>query len=210
VHVVGAPSLDALARPDLADRAELEAVLGLPLRAPIVVVTVQPATLDSQPAAAVYPVAEAMDLVDATYVITLPNADPDSEEIRSRLIEAARKPNRVAVEALGERRYWGLMRIADAMLGNSSSGIIEAPAVDLPAVNVGDRQAGRDREANVIDVPADARAIADALASALEPGVRETVRTAHPAHVDGRVGERVASIIGSWEPSRPPRKLPIT
>ena len=119
VHVVGPPSLDALARPDLAVRQELEEILGIELQSPVVIVTVQPATLDQEPAAVVQPVIEAMDRVEATYVITLPNADPDSDEIRTRLIDAAASPNRVAVEALGERRYWGLMRIATAMLGNA-------------------------------------------------------------------------------------------
>ena len=70
-----------------------------------------------------------MDAVPATYVITLPNVDPGADEVAATLLAAADGPRRVAVAALGERRYWGLLRVADAMLGNSSSGLIEAPAV---------------------------------------------------------------------------------
>ena len=114
----------------------------------------------------------------------------------------------IILEALGERRYWGLMRIADAMLGNSSSGLIEAPAVDLPAVNVGDRQAGRRREANVIDVAAEPDAIAAALAKVLTPAFRLAVAAAHPPDADGRAGERIAGIIAAWSPPFPPRKAP--
>jgi UDP-N-acetylglucosamine 2-epimerase len=102
------------------------------------------------------------------------------------------------------------MGIASAMLGNSSSGLIEAPAVDLPVVNVGDRQAGRHREANVIDVGMQSSEIAEALTRALLPATRESLQEAHLPLLDGRAGERIASIIGSWEPPRPPRKLPIT
>ncbi len=90
------------------------------------------------------------------------------------------RPGRVAVEALGEARYWGLLRVADAMLGNSSSALVEAPALGLPAVNVGDRQAGRHREANVLDAPAEAAAVADALRQALTPAFREAARAASP------------------------------
>jgi UDP-hydrolysing UDP-N-acetyl-D-glucosamine 2-epimerase len=209
IHVVGAPSLDAAFREDLADRAELENALGIRLEPPIVIVTVHPATLEADPAAVATPVAEAMDLVPATYIVTMPNTDPGGSTVRAVMAAAAARPGGVAVDALGERRYWGLLRLADAMLGNSSSGIVEAPAVDLPAVNVGDRQKGRRREANVKDVPEDAKAIAAALRDALWPGTRERVRAAHPPGLDGQVGRRIADIIAGWDPPLPPRKAPI-
>jgi UDP-hydrolysing UDP-N-acetyl-D-glucosamine 2-epimerase len=210
IHVVGAPGLDAAARTDLPDRAALEADLGIPLRSPVVVVTVHPVTLDADPVAAARAVAGAMDLVTATYVVTLPNADPGAADVRAILLAAAAAgPSGVAVEALGERRYWGLLRIADAMLGNSSSGLVEAPAVDLPAVDVGDRQAGRHREANVIEAPADPQLVAAALRRALDPAVRAALTGTRPGLLDGRVGERVAAIIAAWRPQIPPRKPPI-
>ena len=155
IHVVGAPGLDNAVRTDLPDRAELAARLGIALDAPLVVVTVQPVTLDQDRAAVVVPVVAAMDAVPATYVVTLPNADPGSEQVRSALLAAvAGRRDRVVVPALGERGYWGVLRIADAALGNSSSALIEAPAVDLPAVDVGDRQLGRRHDGNVIHAAA--------------------------------------------------------
>ena len=209
VHVVGAPGLDAAMRDDLPDRSTLERDLRIELRPPVVIVTVHPATLDGDAGAVASTVVGAMDSVPATYVITLPNADPGNEAVREILIDAARADGRVAMEALGERRYWGLMRVADAMLGNSSSAIVEAPAVDLPAVNVGDRQLGRRREGNVIDAPADPARIAEALRHALTPGTREALRPHHPPLADGAAGRRVADIIARWRPSIPPRKAPI-
>jgi UDP-hydrolysing UDP-N-acetyl-D-glucosamine 2-epimerase len=210
VHVVGAPGLDAAHRPDLPDRAALEAALGIALSPPVVIVTVHPATLDDDPAGTVRAVIAAMDAVPATYVVTLPNVDPGGADVRSALLEAtAGRSDRVAVEALGEVRYWGLMRLADAMLGNSSSGIIEAPAVRLPVVNVGARQAGRDRQGNVLDVPADAATVADALRRALDPAVRASLPSPDPRLVDGRAGARAAGIIAAWRPRRPPIKPPI-
>ena len=210
VHVVGAPGLDAAFRGDLPDRAALEREIGRTLQPPVVLVTVHPATLSADPAAIVHPVIKAMSDIPATYVVTLPNPDPGGTAIRhawqSHHHDAPGTP--IILEALGERRYWGLMRIADAMLGNSSSGLIEAPAVDLPAVNVGDRQAGRRREANVVDVAAEPDAIAAALAKVLTPAFRRTVVAAHPPDADGRAGERIAGIIAAWSPPFPPRKTP--
>jgi UDP-N-acetylglucosamine 2-epimerase (non-hydrolysing) len=209
VHVVGAPGLDAVFRGDLPDRAALEAELGRPLPPPVVLVTVHPATLDPDPAAVVHPVTAAMAAVPATYVVTLPNPDPGGALIRRAWLDldldVPGAP--LVLEALGERRYWGLMRIADAMLGNSSSGLVEAPAVDLPAVNVGDRQAGRRREANVVDVVAEPVAIAAALRRVLSPAFRDAVAAAHPPATDGRAGERIAAIIAEWSPPSPPRKM---
>jgi len=209
IHVVGAPGLDAAFRPDLPDRAALGARLGVGLDAPVVIVTVHPATLEADPARAARAVVGAMDLVPATYVITLPNTDPGAREVRELLVEAGAAPGRVVVEALGERGYWGLLRVADAVLGNSSSALVEAPVVGLPAVDVGLRQAGRARGANVIDAPAEADAVAEALRRALTPAFRDVARTATPALADGRAGARIADIIAGWHPSSPPTKPPI-
>lgn len=209
VHIVGSPGLDALARQDLPDRAALAADLGIDLRPPVVVVTVHPTTLDADPAAAAKAVTAAMDEVAATYVVTLPNVDPGAADVADVLLAAATRPGRIAVAALGERRYWGLLRLADAMLGNSSSGVSEAPAIGLPVVNVGDRQAGRLRYGNVLDVGADGDAVAGALRRVLALGFREAMGAPARPLADGRAGERVAHIIAGWHPSIPPRKPPI-
>lgn len=209
VHVVGAPGLDAAVRGDLPSRADLAADLGLALDPPVVLVTVHPGTLERDPTAAAAAVITAMDAVPATYVVTLPNADPGGDAIRGLLLTAARKPGRVALDALGERRYWGLLRIADAMLGNSSSALIEAPVVDLPAVDVGDRQSGRRAGVNVLHATADPDAVTSALLEALDPGTRNRVAADRDPLSDGRAGQRIADIIAAWRPPSPPRKPPV-
>jgi UDP-N-acetylglucosamine 2-epimerase (non-hydrolysing) len=200
VHVVGAPALDNLRRDDLATREELEKFFGIALPPPVVLVTLHPATLGGDPQAEVAAMIAAMDrFPNATFLITLPNTDPGSATIRMQLSVAARGTRRAAVEALGERRYFGLLRIADAMLGNSSSGIIEAPIVRLPVVNIGDRQKGRLRGDNVLDVPANATAIATALARALLPTFRESLPEGGPFG-DGHSAARIVEILKAWTP----------
>jgi UDP-N-acetylglucosamine 2-epimerase (non-hydrolysing) len=205
VHVVGAPGLDNLHRPDLPDRTALEAALGIELRSPVVVVTLHPATLGGDPAGEADAVGRAMDAVEATYVITMPNSDPGSEAIRRRLSAAPAAPRRVAVEALGERRFWGLLRLAAAVLGNSSSALIEAPLLAVPAVNVGERQRGRIRGGNVIDCPAAPEAIAAALRKALDPSFRAALAPVSPFG-DGRAAGRIREVLARWRPPRPPVK----
>lgn len=200
VHVVGAPALDNLRRDDLATREDLEQHLGLSLVAPVVLVTLHPATLGGSPESEVAALADAMDRVPATYVITLPNADPGAAVIRRRLVEAGARDRRCVAEALGERRYFGLLRLCDAMLGNSSSGIIEAPVLRLPVVNLGDRQKGRLRGGNVLDVTADAAAIASALERAIAPEFRATLPE-HGPFGDGHSASRIADILTGWKPS---------
>ena len=173
------------------------------------VVTVHPTTLAAEDAT-VASVVAAMDAVPATYVITLPNVDPGAEAVRTALETAGGRPGRVAVAALGERRYWGLLRVADAMLGNSSSGLIEAPAIGLPVVDVGERQAGRAGGPGVIHATAEAEAVTGALRRALDPAFRAGLPAPDPRFGDGRAGARAAHIIATWRPSRPPRKAPIT
>jgi UDP-hydrolysing UDP-N-acetyl-D-glucosamine 2-epimerase len=209
VHVVGAPGLDAAARPDLPTREALSADLGIDLLPPVVLVTVHPETASSDPVAVARAVVAAMDAVPATYVISLPNSDPGADEVRALLLGAAQAPGRVAVEALGERRYWGLLHLADAMVGNSSSALIEAPVVGLPAVDVGDRQGGRRHGPNVRHVPPDASAVRQALAEALQPGTRAAAIAGRPPLADGRAGVRIADILAAWRPPEPLRKPPI-
>ena len=203
VVVVGAAGLDNAYRKDLPSRKALEEYLGAELEDPVVVVTVHPTTLGGEPLEDVVAVAEAMERVDARYVITAPNADAGGHAIREFWDRWV--PDRQGAflrEALGEARYWGILRIAAAVLGNSSSGIIEAPALGIPVVNVGARQAGRFRYGSVRDVPADPHAVADALAAALREGRSEVV----DGYPTGPAAPRIVEALARWEMPRPPRK----
>jgi UDP-N-acetylglucosamine 2-epimerase (non-hydrolysing)/GDP/UDP-N,N'-diacetylbacillosamine 2-epimerase (hydrolysing) len=204
VVVVGAPALDHAFRDDLPGRDELGAELGLALKRPVVLVTVHPATLGAAGREEVAAVAGAMARVPATYVVTAPNADEGGAEIADYWRGwAANRSGVAVVEALGDRRYWAMLRLADAVLGNSSSGIIEAPALGAPVVNVGDRQRGRLRFGPVTDVPSDEPAIAAALQGAIAAGRRQPSDGGYPPPP---VAPRIVDALRSWQIPRPPRK----
>ncbi len=154
VHVSGALGLDNLDLVEPLQGKELEEAVGMALNEPPLVVTYHPATLGSADVETqADALTEALDGVKRPLVITAPNADEGGRRLQERFQDfAAGRPRRRYVESLGTRGYFGLMAAAVAMVGNSSSGIIEAASFKLPVVNIGRRQEGRLRPANVIDV----------------------------------------------------------
>jgi UDP-hydrolysing UDP-N-acetyl-D-glucosamine 2-epimerase len=206
VIVVGAAGLDNLYREDLPDAVELSKSLAHPLVDPIVIVTMHPATLESRSMDDVRSVAKAMESVEATYVVTAPNADVGGDEIRDFWTAWCHdRANAMFSLTLGERAYWGLMRQARVVLGNSSSGIIEAPAAGATVINVGDRQRGRLRYGQVVDVAADADAIRRALSVAVA-APRPGSAAGGDAYPGGPASPRIVEAIAQWTPPTPPRK----
>lgn len=195
VHVTGDPALDALRAITLLGRTELEGELGLPLVPPVMVLTHHPATLGSESAATeIGEVIAAVEPMPGTLIITYPNADAGHGAIVERLRDLARRrPQTALIASLGQERYYSLLALADVMLGNSSSGIWEAPSFQLPVVNIGDRQRGRRRAGNVIDVPAERQAVAAALAQALRSGFRRGLAGLTNPYGDGQAASRIAA-----------------
>lgn len=207
VVVVGAPGLDNLYRADLPDRTALEARFGRSLRDPLVLVTVHPTTLGALPLEEVQAVTAAMARVPARYIVTGPNADPGGTAIRQfwdAWVPA--QSDVVFVDALGEDAFWGVLKIAAAVVGNSSGGLIEVPAAGLPVINVGDRQRGRLRPVHVVDVPADADAIEGALRAAVRPETRARLSAAEALYPAGEAAPRIVGAITAWQRPVPPRK----
>lgn len=196
VFLTGAPQLDELVNGDHAPPEEIADRFQLDLSRPLLLVVQHPVTEEygdglSQMAETL----EAIRELAHQTVLVFPNNDAGSEELRL-MIERYHTTFMHVERNLPRRLYAGLMRSASALVGNSSSGLIEAPAFDLPAVNVGNRQRDRARGPNVIDVAHDRRQIAEAILRAIEPEFREGLRGAEsPYHCDGRVSERIVEIL---------------
>lgn len=199
VFDVGAPGLDALADMDWLDRAALERDLGLPLQPPLLLVTYHPATLsDVAPTEAMDELLLALEAFpEATVLLTYPNADAGGRLLIERIERFARAApgRRRAFASLGQRRYLSLMRIADAVVGNSSSGLTEAPALKVATVNIGDRQQGRLRASSVIDTPERRADIEAGIRRALSPGFRAGLPATRSAYGQGRAGERIKEVL---------------
>lgn len=199
VFATGVPSLDTLRTVSLQSRAEVSARVGLPLRDPVLAVTYHPATAD--PAGSRQGVAGLVAALDAfvggTVVITGTNVDAGGAEVFAPIRAfAARHPDRVAVVAsLGQVGYLSLIAQAAAVVGNSSSGLIEAPALHTPTVNIGTRQGGRPRAVSVIDCGEGAGEIERAIRLALSAEHRALATRAESPFGDGRAAGRIVAVL---------------
>lgn len=167
VFVVGSPGVENIRRMPPTNTQELAKVLGFDPREPFLLATMHPATHDADGGvAAADAMLEALDeFPNMRVVLTAANADPGGQKINHHLhAYAAQRPERCRLHAsLGARLYLATMAYCQAMVGNSSSGIIEAPSLHVPTVNIGDRQRGRLHAASVIDCPPKIDAIATAI-----------------------------------------------
>lgn len=201
IFVVGAPGVDAVAKLDPMPRDQIAADLDFELKAPLILATYHPETLgDLPPAQAIAELLAALDgIPEARIVFTGVNADPGHDTVSAAIAAFAEgQPERVRFrESMGQRRYLSLMRLADAVVGNSSSGIIEAPAVGVPTVNIGDRQKGRPRAASVIDCGPGRSAIAAALARALDPAFRAGIAGQALPYGGGGAAARIKDILAT-------------
>jgi UDP-hydrolysing UDP-N-acetyl-D-glucosamine 2-epimerase len=198
VHVVGAPGLDALAAGEHAPKDEVARELGWDGETPLVVMTQHPNS--GSPQAAGDEAAEVLEAIAQTEclaVCTYPNQDAGHQATIDKLHEfGARLPHIVVRKSLGHRLYAGALAVASAVVGNSSSGLIETSLFGVPTVNVGNRQEGRERAENVIDVPCERSAIAEALSRCLhDQAFRDQARRCTKPYGDGHAGERIAEVI---------------
>lgn len=179
VFVSGAPGLDNLDDLELLSAAELKARFKLHFEEAPLLVTYHPVTREYENTAAqMDALLGALQSSGLPLVFTLPNADTANSIIMQKIRDfAASYPQVDLVDTLGTQGYFSMMAIAAAMVGNSSSGIVEAPSFGLPVVNIGSRQAGRVRAANVLDVGYDQAAISAAIQRATSPEFRASLST---------------------------------
>lgn len=201
VHVTGAPGLDNVHAARRLDDAALAAAIGLPLAPAPLLVTFHPETLDYRNTAAhVAELLSALDGANLPAVFTYPNADAQGRTIAGAIEQfAATRPHCRVVRNLGTDAYLSLMARAAAMVGNSSSGIIEAASFRLPVVNIGDRQRGRLRPANVIDVTPERAPIEAAIRRAVDPAFRAALNGLKNPYGDGRAAERIVEVLRTAE-----------
>ncbi|MBD5212793.1 MAG: UDP-N-acetylglucosamine 2-epimerase (hydrolyzing) [Bacteroidales bacterium] len=172
VFSVGALGVDNIMEAEIMPRADIERYIDFDLSGDYAVVTFHPVT--AEPGEAEVQTAEFLNgleqmLGQLKFLITLPNSDTEARAV-SRMMQdfEAAHPDRVkCVRSLGRNRYYSAVSHSVCVAGNSSSGLIEAPSLGVPTVNVGNRQKGRARGESVIDVECKADAVAEGLRRAL-------------------------------------------
>jgi len=192
IHHAGAPSLDHLTRSELPGRESLEQALGLSIAADALLIAYHPVTLARDTLRETDALFAALESLPQQLLFCFPNADAGSRELveRTKSFVATRADSRVFVN-LNPREYWALLSAVGAIVGNSSSGIMESPSLALPTVNVGMRQQGRERARNVIDAEPESSAIGAALKQALSTSFRDSLVGMHNPYGDGSASARI-------------------
>ena len=200
VFLTGSPGIDQLKKTPPLSRKQLAESLEFDFRTRNLVVTFHPATLEEEDA--VDQVEELLAAIDALdedtgVIFTGSNADTRGDSVNARIADyALRREHAKWFLSLGQQRYYSLVTEADAVVGNSSSGLYEAPSLGTPTVNIGSRQDGRLKAASVIDCPPRAESIRRAIESAYRLDVSNVTNP----YGDGRAAEQIIQILtDDWE-----------
>ena len=193
----GDPAIDQIGRMKFVSRAELAAEVGLPSEGAFLVATLHPVTDEADEAAwQMTTFLEALEEVGIRTVLTYPNSDAGGRAMRQVADAWRGRPFLNVQPSMGSRLYLNLLRHAAAMVGNSSSGIVESASFRIPAINVGSRQIGRLRANNVIDVGFNKREIVEAIRRGLEDEIfRGRLADCQNPYGDGHAAERTVKVL---------------
>lgn len=201
VYVVGAPGLDGILNEKLLSKSEIKQKYNLDLDRPFFLVIQHPVTMEINFARQqmTETMAAIKELAQQSIVI-YPNADAGGRKMIEVIQRYRKFPFIQIYKSISSCEYLSLMKYASVMVGNSSSGIIEAPTLHLPVVNIGTRQEGRERAGNVIDVTYEKGAIKKAITKAASDArFKSHVKRCSSPYGDGKAGERIAEILRKVE-----------
>ena len=197
VFVVGAPGLDQILEMKLIIPEELSRVYNLDLSSPVILVLQHPVTLEGEdPVFQIQQTLYAVNELQEQTIVIYPNADAGGRAMIEEIKKFEIYPNIQIYPSLTHRDFLSLLRIASALVGNSSSGIIEAPSFGVPVVNIGTRQKGRLRGENIIDCGYSKDEITSALHFALyNTEFKKRVKKATNPYGDGKSSDRIVEIL---------------
>jgi len=196
VHRAGAPSLDHLVKEKLLTREELEVRLGIAIRPSAMLVAYHPVTLLENTTEEADALFATLAKVEGQMLFCYPNSDAGSRSLieRARGFVAERGSGHIFTN-LDALSYWSLLAQVELLLGNSSSGIMETASFALPTVNIGIRQKGRERAANVIDVEPTVESVLAGIARARSDAFRKPLEGMTNPYGDGHAAERIAGVL---------------
>ena len=200
VFLVGGLGIDAIKRIKLLDRVSLESDLDFQFKYRNLLITFHPVTLEGQTSTQqMVELLTALDEpTDPNLIFTMPNADPGGREL-TRLVEdfVAIHANARLYASLGQLRYLSCMKYMDGVVGNSSSGLTEAPSLGVGTINIGDRQKGRLSASSVINCSPSLNSIRDALKRLYEPSYRSKLSETINPYGDGGASKKIVEVISS-------------
>lgn len=199
VFPVGALGIDNIVNIDLLSKSELSDELGLPNDKRIAAVTFHPVTSEDKIKAEeeAETVMFALLAADLYSVVTMPNSDVGGDEVYNVILRFGEKyPQNFSLhKSLGQKRYLSLLSVADIMVGNSSSGIIESASFKLPTIDIGDRQKGREAPANVIHCECSKEEVLKAINRGLSRDFRDKLENYKNPYGDGNTSKKIMDVL---------------
>ena len=197
VFHVGALGVESIINQELLSKEMLSKELGIDLDKHYIIMTYHPVTVKQDGSRDEFrEVLSAVEhLTDYNFIITKANADSGGDEINEKLVDISSRFSHIHLfESLGSLRYLSAMKYSSIVLGNSSSGIIEAPSLRVPTVNIGDRQKGRMRAGSVFDIPAEESQIIDTVRKVIALRELDKIDYTNP-YGDGSTSVKICDII---------------
>ncbi len=202
VFLVGGLGVDIIAKTSLISRKELETSLGLRFRGKNLLVTFHPPTLNSVSAERQMEelLVALSGLEDTTLIFTMPNADTGGRAL-VRMIEkfVMQHSGAYAYTSLGQQRYLSCLAQVDGVIGNSSSGLLEAPTLNKGTINIGDRQKGRLQATSIINCQAEREAIRMALQQLYSIEFQASLGEVVNPYGNGGASEKILDVIINYE-----------
>ncbi|WP_286152669.1 UDP-N-acetylglucosamine 2-epimerase [Sporofaciens musculi] len=198
VFCVGAMGVENAMHTTLLKKSDLEKVLQMDLDVPYAVVTFHPVTLEKD--SAKIQTGELLEALDAfpdwKFIVTKANADKDGRIINRMLDSYASNHKNIKVfDSLGMTRFLSAVKYSRMVIGNSSSGLIEAPSFHVPTINIGDRQKGRIRADSVIDCLPEKKDILRAMKRAEDTGFRKGLVNMDNPYGNGETSDKIIKIL---------------
>jgi UDP-N-acetylglucosamine 2-epimerase (non-hydrolysing)/GDP/UDP-N,N'-diacetylbacillosamine 2-epimerase (hydrolysing) len=198
VHSTGSPSLDHLRRSTLLTRDQLQHKLQFQVTSPFAIVGYHPTTIARDTTREADSLFHSLAELPLNLIFCYPNVDAGSRALLERTHSFCQAhPRAQVVVNLDPIAYWSLLKEAEFLIGNSSSGIMEAASFAIPVVNVGCRQQGRETAPNVLHAASQAGAILQQIHRACSPHFRLSLQGMQNPYGDGRAAERIVKVLTS-------------
>ena len=203
VFFVGGMGVDYIESTDLLEKKELERRLGFEFGSRNLMITLHPVTLENDTSEDHFnELLVALKTLENThFIFTAPNADTDGRII-SKMIDgfvSGHPGNSIAFTSMGQLNYLSTLQFVDGVVGNSSSGLLEAPSFKIGTINIGDRQRGRIKAESIIDCHPDKKSIIDALHKLYSEEFQKLLKNVRNPYGEGRGSEQIVEVLRTFD-----------
>ena len=199
IRNVGGLGVDSIKRLKLLKKNELKLKKAINFGERNLLITFHPSTLEIKSSKKQIEnlISSLNEIKNCYFIFTMPNADTDSKIIKNVIKEFVNKNKNRAISftSLGQRKYLSVLQFVDAVVGNSSSGLLEAPSFKIGTINIGKRQDGRMKSKSIIDCDPTKRSISSALKKLFSKDFKETLKSVENPYGDGNASSNIIDFL---------------